>query len=134
MSEGKRYQYALSFAHCVRANNFWSGNRDVQSAWSVLTPCHMTSLWTGCWGSVSEAHRFTLGLWTGMFADRAVPVWWKNVCTRICEAQDRPEPRSLSGCDMVYVCDQTEGARSVASLWSIILSVCLAANTLFLHF
>lgn len=29
------------------------------------------------------AHHFTLGLWTGMFADRAVPVWWKNVSIRI---------------------------------------------------
>lgn len=36
---------------CMRVNHFWSGNRDVYSPWSVLTPCHMISLWTGWWGS-----------------------------------------------------------------------------------
>jgi len=37
-----------------------------------------------------------LSLWTGMFADRAVPVWWEYVSVRICETQDSAEPRSLT--------------------------------------
>lgn len=46
MSEGKRHSYVLSFAHCVRANSVWSGDRAVQSPGPALTPCHTMSLWT----------------------------------------------------------------------------------------
>lgn len=94
MSEGKRYLHALSFAHCVRANNVWGGNRAGQSPGSVLTPCHMRSLWAAA-GALGLTHCFTLGLWTEMFAVWAVPVW-KNVSIRIWETQDRPEPGFLT--------------------------------------
>lgn len=48
-------------------------------------------------GAVGFTHHFAFSPWTGMFADRAAPVWWKNVSIRICERQDRPEPGSLTG-------------------------------------
>lgn len=111
--ERKRHLHDWSFAHCVRMDHVWRGNRAVQSPGSALTPCHSRSFWAAA-GPVGLAHPFTLGLWTEMFAVWAVPLW-KNVSIRIWERQDRPEPEFLTaGMWCVYSCALTGGAGTVA--------------------
>ena len=63
MLEGKRYQHVLSFAYCMRVNNFCSSNRVVQFPWRASCPCHVTSFYTAFWGSGlhSFLHSWLLG-------------------------------------------------------------------------
>lgn len=95
MSEGRRYCHALSFAHCVRMNNLGSGNSDVQSSWSVLTSCHMRSLWTGCWGSGACPLLCSQPLESSVCRQDSASL--EEECqVRVCETQDRAEPRSVT--------------------------------------
>lgn len=95
MSEGRRYCHALSFAHCVRMNNLGSGNSDVQSSWSVLTSCHMRSIWTGCWGSGACPSLCSQPLESSVCRQDSASL--EEECqVRVCETQDRAEPRSVT--------------------------------------
>lgn len=53
----------------VRMNNFWSGDRDVQSPWYTYTsvPHHVANLWTGPWGSgvhpILHSHSLDWSVW-----------------------------------------------------------------------
>lgn len=58
----------------VKMNNFWSGDRDVQSLGTHQFPSKWQAFGLAP-GAAGFTQFFTLILWTEAFADRAVPDW-----------------------------------------------------------